>query len=585
MVGADPGGLAAPDAQVSAPRRKLFGRRAGGAGEAMDALATGVEIATGLRDGLTAPAASGAARRLRALLDADAVGLVDLYGARTWAGRVVADAALVDEALRTDRRAIRGDIAALPLRVRDEPAGVLVVAGPVSDTAAAQGSRVAVADALHRGRLEASAEAAEQAELRALRAEISPHFVYNASPRSPRSCAPTPDRARELMLDFALYIRHNLARHGEYTTLAGEFRAIEAYLALARAVLGERLRVQVRIAPEVLPVAMPFLALQPLVENAVQHGVERTEGGGSVQVSGEAQGERLRDRGGGRRAGHAPRARRATCWPGAAAGPSLGLVNVDRRLRAVFGAGYGLVIETAPDAGTRVVRAGAAVPPGRGGLMTAGSGLRVPGRGRRRARPSTRCASCCARRPGSRSVEAAADAFTALRLIQATTPDAVFLDISMPGMDGLELAGLLGRMTDPPAIVFVTAFEQHAVVGLRRGRRRLPAQAGLGRAARRRAGPGAPGRRSAGAGPGARRRRAGRGAGRAGRAHPVRAPRRRPLRRGAGRLRPPAHPRRRGTWCASRSPGSRSTGAESATSGCTAATCWPCARCRSCAAT
>lgn len=64
MVGADPGGLAAPDAQVSAPRRKLFGRRAGGAGEAMDALATGVEIATALRDGLTAPAASGAARRL-----------------------------------------------------------------------------------------------------------------------------------------------------------------------------------------------------------------------------------------------------------------------------------------------------------------------------------------------------------------------------------------------------------------------------------------------------------------------------------------------------------------------------------------
>jgi DNA-binding LytR/AlgR family response regulator len=65
--------------------------------------------------------------------------------------------------------------------------------------------------------------------------------------------------------------------------------------------------------------------------------------------------------------------------------------------------------------------------------------------------------------PGVASVEAAADALTALRLIPTTTPDAVFLDISMPGMDGLELAGLLGRMTDPPAIVFVTAFEQHAV--------------------------------------------------------------------------------------------------------------------------
>ena len=181
MVGADPGGMAVPDAQLPAPRRRrLLGRRVvPGAGEAMDALTTGIGIATALRDGLTAPAASGAARRLRALLDADAVGLVDLDGARTWAGREVVDDALVDEVLRTDRRAARGDVAALPLRVRDEPAGVLVVAGPVPDGAARKAAAF-VSDALHRGRLESSADAAEQAELRALRAEISPHFVYNA---------------------------------------------------------------------------------------------------------------------------------------------------------------------------------------------------------------------------------------------------------------------------------------------------------------------------------------------------------------------------------------------------------------------
>jgi len=65
--------------------------------------------------------------------------------------------------------------------------------------------------------------------------------------------------------------------------------------------------------------------------------------------------------------------------------------------------------------------------------------------------------------PGVAAVEAAADALTALRLIPTSSPDAVFLDISMPGMDGLELAELLSRMNDPPAIVFVTAFEQHAV--------------------------------------------------------------------------------------------------------------------------
>ncbi|MEN3301528.1 LytTR family DNA-binding domain-containing protein [Pseudonocardia sp.] len=66
--------------------------------------------------------------------------------------------------------------------------------------------------------------------------------------------------------------------------------------------------------------------------------------------------------------------------------------------------------------------------------------------------------------PCVREVLRAGDAVSALRILQGTERlDAVFLDISMPGMDGLELASLLARMTDPPEIVFVTAFEEHAV--------------------------------------------------------------------------------------------------------------------------
>jgi two-component system LytT family sensor kinase len=211
-----------------------------------------------------------------------------------------------------------------------------------------------IEEALGRGRLEASAEQAAQAELRALRAEISPHFVYNALTVIAALVRSEPDRSRELMLDFADYIRYSLARHGEYTTVANEFHAIETYLALQRAVLGERLRVQVRVAPEVLAVALPYLVLQPLVENAVRHGIEPRAGIGHVQVRGEAEGNdcviSVEDDG----VGMDP-ALAEGILAGRSGSGSLGLANVDRRLRNVYGPWYGLVVETASDAGTRVV--------------------------------------------------------------------------------------------------------------------------------------------------------------------------------------------------------------------------------------
>jgi two-component system, LytTR family, response regulator len=73
------------------------------------------------------------------------------------------------------------------------------------------------------------------------------------------------------------------------------------------------------------------------------------------------------------------------------------------------------------------------------------------------------------RSPDVAEVAVAADPLTALRLIQARPLDVVFLDISMPAMDGMELAALLARMTDPPVVVFVTAYEEHAASAYRIG--------------------------------------------------------------------------------------------------------------------
>jgi two-component system, LytTR family, sensor kinase len=347
----------AVEAGAARERRRWPGAgRPGRAGGGVAGLSAGRRIAAALRDGLAGSGVPAAARGLRRLLGADAVGLGGLRGELTWAGRppdAAAAAALADRALRGDTRVGGRGLVALPVHARAELAGVLVVAGPVPGSAVREAAQW-VGEALERARLEASAQVAEQAELRALRAEISPHFVYNSLTAIASFVSSDPERARDLMLDFAAYTRHSLARRGDYTTVSGEFEAIEAYLALARAVLGDRLRVQLRIAPEVLPVALPYLALQPLVENAVRHGVELPGGRGLVQVTGEADGTEcvitVEDDGPGMDPGYAAAVLAGDGVPG-----HLGLVNVDRRLRTVYGAGYGLVVETAVGQGTRVL--------------------------------------------------------------------------------------------------------------------------------------------------------------------------------------------------------------------------------------
>ena len=337
---------------VRAPLAWRRGARRGA--DAMATLAAGRRIKHDLRGGLAGAGVASAVGGLRALLDVDAVGLAGLDGPPVWSGPAVPKAdELVERVRERDARAAHGGVVALPVHVHDGLAGVLVIDGEVAGGAAREAAAW-VGEALERARLEASAEVAEQAELRALRAEISPHFVYNSLTTIASFVDSDPERARDLMLEFAAYTRHSLARHGDYTTEAGEFAAIEAYLALARAVHGEKLRVQVRIAPEILPVAVPYLALQPLVENAVRHGVEATGREGLVQVAGEAQGSEcvitVEDDGPGMDPEYAADVLAGRGRPG-----HLGLVNVDRRLRSVFGPGYGLIVETAPDAGTKVV--------------------------------------------------------------------------------------------------------------------------------------------------------------------------------------------------------------------------------------
>ena len=210
---------------------------------------------------------------------------------------------------------------------------------------------------LELAQLDASRTQLMEAEVRALRAQISPHFIYNSLGAIASFVRTDPDRARELLLEFADFTRYSFRRHGDYTTLAEELRSVERYLLLEQARFGDRLQVTLQIAPEVLPVAVPFLCIQPLVENAVRHGLEaaptRRRAGRLSIVARDLDKEcviEVEDDG----AGEDPESvRRALA--GDASMDSVGLGNVDARLRNAYGDDYGLVVETAPGAGTKVI--------------------------------------------------------------------------------------------------------------------------------------------------------------------------------------------------------------------------------------
>ncbi len=190
-----------------------------------------------------------------------------------------------------------------------------------------------------------------QAELLALRAQISPHFVYNALAAVAGYIHTRPDEARELLTDFAEFTRYAFRRAHPYVTLADELHYVEKYLNLERARFGDRLQVRLEVAPEILPAVLPVLSLQPLVENAVRHGSENSGSAVLIEIVGRDLGSDalvcVRDDG----AGMSEEAAR-TALAGLSGG--IGLQNVHRRLESSFGPGYGLTIESAEGRGTEV---------------------------------------------------------------------------------------------------------------------------------------------------------------------------------------------------------------------------------------
>jgi LytS/YehU family sensor histidine kinase len=126
--------------------------------------------------------------------------------------------------------------------------------------------------------------AAEHAQLESLRRRLEPHFLFNALTAIRATIRTDPARARELVADLADLYRYVLS-HPDDAPLRAEVAHAQAYLAIERARLGEdRLRLETDVPDSVANLRVPALSLQPLVENAIRHGVARRDGPGVVRI-------------------------------------------------------------------------------------------------------------------------------------------------------------------------------------------------------------------------------------------------------------------------------------------------------------
>jgi two-component system, LytTR family, sensor kinase len=356
---------------TSAPRRVIRPES--------EAMRTALHHATAtlphLRRGLDGPSARKAAPHLRALTQAAALAITgeDSVLAVDGASGSGLDVAWL---LELSRRVEDGRIHVEPkgaARLGPDIGGAAVVA-PVVIQERHVGALIALyerdrrlrpddtrvvgeAAALVSAQVELSLVAAQEerltrAELHALRARISPHFIYNSLAAIASYIHSTPDTARTLLAEFADFTRYAFRGERTYVTIAEELHYVEKYLRLEQARFGDRLTVRVQVDPDVLQTVVPVLSLQPLVENAVKHGVEARAGKRTIEIVAidhDLDVElRVCDDGPGMDGDEA-----SSALSGARGG--IGLSNVNRRLRSTFGEDYGLEIQSAPARGTTVV--------------------------------------------------------------------------------------------------------------------------------------------------------------------------------------------------------------------------------------
>lgn len=191
---------------------------------------------------------------------------------------------------------------------------------------------------------------ATEAQLKALRAQINPHFLFNALTTIGYLIQTAPEKAFVTLMKLTQLLRGILRSNAEFSTLGEEINLIENYLEIEQTRFEERLKVKIDVPSDLRKLRVPALILQPLVENAIKHGVSKAKSGGEVQISAKLETEkdsvflklRVSDSGAGVNLSDLTESRQN----------GLGLNNVEQRLSSYYGKSAHLKIKSESGKGT-----------------------------------------------------------------------------------------------------------------------------------------------------------------------------------------------------------------------------------------
>ncbi|SMC69972.1 LytS/YhcK type 5TM receptor domain-containing protein [Sporomusa malonica] len=197
--------------------------------------------------------------------------------------------------------------------------------------------------------IDAQKKMREKAELKALRAQINPHFLFNTITIIMSLCRTSPETARNLLEHLAIIMKYSFAKHDDFVTIEEELEKVQSYLEIAKSRFGSRLAVTFDIEAAVLKTRIPVLSVQPLVENAIQHGLFPKLSAGQLVIKACREEDFVQisvfDNG----VGIEPAIIRQLF---SADTEGIGVQNVHQRLKGIYGDAYGLRLESQPGSGT-----------------------------------------------------------------------------------------------------------------------------------------------------------------------------------------------------------------------------------------